>query len=188
MSVNQYRQALENIGSQMKEKCVRGIWYYTLELRVKVTGERLRTLTDAFRGPDKKGDKRLWSYVDKTDPGGCWIWIGSNVGGYGYHFSNGKRYKAHKLVYTKLKKDIGTRRLRNTCGCTLCVNPDHWEPMAKTRGVYRISKNLWGAWIWIDGKTKVLGSFPTRAKALQARRLAEMAAIHVKGKRHAKTA
>jgi predicted RNA-binding Zn-ribbon protein involved in translation (DUF1610 family) len=70
---------------------------------------------------------------------GCWIWQGSILkpkkkqpfayGHYNYT-ENGKLYRvfAHRYAYTILKEELGKKTmLWNTCGNTICANPDHWE-------------------------------------------------------------
>jgi hypothetical protein len=78
-----------------------------------------------------------------TDENDCWLWQGKTIqpdankpyvyGWFAYGIS-GKVYRmvAHRYAYKVLKNNsIGkTHLLWNTCGNTLCVNPDHWKTNA----------------------------------------------------------
>lgn len=77
------------------------------------------------RGPT---EQRFWFHVDKSGPGGCWIWKGSkDVLGYG-RTKDGKTQRfAHRISW-----EIAHRRaipegmcVCHACDNPPCVNPDH---------------------------------------------------------------
>jgi len=68
--------------------------------------------------------------VDKSS--GCWIWTGptNEINGFQYgRFSiNGQRFYSHRLAYRVWVGSIPTgATVTQTCGQTLCCNPDHLE-------------------------------------------------------------
>lgn len=72
---------------------------------------------------------------------GCWIWKGSRWGrnkSYGRVGFNYKRICAHRFYYKKLKGDIPQgMKLDHLCRNTLCVNPEHLEPVTNAINVQR---------------------------------------------------
>lgn len=64
---------------------------------------------------------------------GCWIWQGSQRGGYGYLVVRQKRLAAHRHVYETLVGPIAENlTIDHLCRVTLCVNPDHLEPVTRS--------------------------------------------------------
>jgi HNH endonuclease len=88
--------------------------------------------------------ERFWSKVDRTAPGGCWLWLGQlNQWGYG-HFrrtlapGQHRTVKAHRLAYTLLVGPIPTGlTLDHLCGRRSCVRPDHLEPVTNAENLRR---------------------------------------------------
>ncbi len=62
---------------------------------------------------------------------GCWIWKRAKTStGYGHLTINNKQVLAHRFVYEKYKGTIPEGlTLDHLCRNTLCVNPDHLEPV-----------------------------------------------------------
>jgi hypothetical protein len=81
---------------------------------------------------------RFWSYVTKSE--GCWLWTGATTRGYGYLRGNmtTKNIYAHRLSY---ELHIGTIPdglvLDHLCRNTLCVNPEHLEPVTNKENILR---------------------------------------------------
>ncbi|WP_280421159.1 HNH endonuclease signature motif containing protein [Nocardia carnea] len=78
------------------------------------------------------------SKVDKSGPGGHWMWTGTRMGKaphqYGA-FRSGTRaddpkYAAHRWLWEQLRGPIPEgQQLDHRCRVKLCVNPDHLEPV-----------------------------------------------------------
>lgn len=69
---------------------------------------------------------------------GCWNWTGQRCRNYGRYEVRDRKagtrqvWRAHRLVWTLLRGPCPTDTLDHLCSNTLCVNPDHLEPV--TRG------------------------------------------------------
>lgn len=78
-----------------------------------------------------KEDKLFWSYVNKTGPGGCWLYEGTiSFEGYGYvgRLLNGVRRQeqAHRHAWVLLGGTIPEDKcLLHRCDVRNCVNPTH---------------------------------------------------------------
>lgn len=71
---------------------------------------------------------------------GCWVWAwGTNKNGYGRLSIHGRPRLAHRLMYTAVN---GTepRVLDHLCRNTLCVNPQHLEPVTTAENARRGSR------------------------------------------------
>jgi hypothetical protein len=81
--------------------------------------------------------ERLDLYVEKTES--CWLWIaGRTTTGYGQIQHNGRKWKAHRLVYTILRGAIPEGlELDHLCRNRLCVNPNHLEPVTTRENLLR---------------------------------------------------
>jgi hypothetical protein len=81
--------------------------------------------------------RAFWQRVDKTAD--CWLWSGS------YYLSHGKqRYgtfrgkRVHRIAYELLVGPIPPRLvIDHTCRNTLCVRPDHLEPVTNKINILR---------------------------------------------------
>jgi hypothetical protein len=88
--------------------------------------------------------ERFWSKVDRTGPGGCWLWLGQvNRWGYG-HFRRTlapgiyRTVKAHRFAYALLVGPIPEGlTLDHLCGRRACVRPDHLEPVTNAENLRR---------------------------------------------------
>ncbi len=91
--------------------------------------------TEDRRVPTKE---RFWSKVDAS--GVCWEWAASNDGkGYGQFYAGpGKVVRAHRWAYIDLCGSIpDDLTLDHLCRNTLCVNPDHLEPVTSAENKRR---------------------------------------------------
>ena len=80
---------------------------------------------------------RYWEKV-KIKPGGCWLWIGAKVNGYGYFRLDGKAKRAHRVSYEFLIGPIPDRLgLDHLCRNKSCVNPTHLEPVTQAENLLR---------------------------------------------------
>lgn len=88
---------------------------------------------------------RFWSQVDAE--GDCWLWSGNiSPDGYGYLSINGHNKGAHVYAWSLLVGEIPPGyHLDHLCRNTVCVNPDHLEPVTRKvnilRGVGPTAKN-----------------------------------------------
>ena len=68
--------------------------------------------------------QRFWEKVKKTD--GCWLWMGTRSGGYGYISCAGKMISTHRYSYMmhfgNIKKGL---EVCHACDVRNCVNPSH---------------------------------------------------------------
>lgn len=94
--------------------------------------ERVEKATGADRaGLTEKDVARFWSKVAKSE-GGCWLWTGAQVFGYG-QFSVGARAnhttkRAHRVSYLLCVGDVPDGlSLDHLCRVRHCVRPDHLE-------------------------------------------------------------
>ena len=74
-----------------------------------------------IRPDNSKGKKgcRLWKGAIRTDEWGFYQY-GVAVG------PSGKREGVHRILWEAQNGALNSKRLVNTCGNTLCVNPAHW--------------------------------------------------------------
>ena len=83
---------------------------------------------------------RFWSTVDAS--GDCWIWLGTpsvgQYGDYGKFFINNRMHYAHRLAYEMLVGPIpDDLTIDHLCRNTMCVNPDHLEPVTAEENTRR---------------------------------------------------
>ena len=83
--------------------------------------------------------QRFWAKVNKTDT--CWLWTASTIGGYGAIYAGerlGKNLLAHRVAYEMLVGPIPEGLyLDHLCRVTLCVNPNHLEPVTPRENLLR---------------------------------------------------
>lgn len=86
--------------------------------------------------------ERFWAKVDKSGPGGCWLWTAWLSGGYGRFRVGPRLVYAHRLAYELLvgpiPEGLELDHVRAR-GCTskACVNPAHLEPVTHRENVLR---------------------------------------------------
>lgn len=75
--------------------------------------------------------------------GQCWTWIGFSYKGYGRAKWPGiKTEKAHRVMYQLLVGPIEPGlELDHLCHNSLCVNPDHLEPVTRAENIRRSHVN-----------------------------------------------
>lgn len=81
---------------------------------------------------------RFWSKVNKTD--GCWLWTGATDGDgrYGAFQYEGRVQRAHRVAYMLTVGPIPDgMTLDHLCRTTLCVRPDHLDPVTHRTNVLR---------------------------------------------------
>jgi hypothetical protein len=87
-------------------------------------------------------EERFWEKVEKTSS--CWIWLGGTLGSrnlrYGNFYLRGgrKRTQAHRWSYEALVGTIPKGLvLDHLCRNTVCVNPEHLEPVTHRTNILR---------------------------------------------------
>lgn len=84
-------------------------------------------------------EARFWANVEKGDD--CWTWLGRRGGGnarYGVLGVNYRRVYAHRFSYELLVGPIPDGlTIDHLCRNTLCVNPDHLEPVTLQENIRR---------------------------------------------------
>ena len=77
---------------------------------------------------DLEPEARFWSYVDRHDPDGCWLWLGGLSGtGDPEHHWDGRNLSAHRISwqlahgYYPAPDEI----VDQTCRNKLCMQPQH---------------------------------------------------------------
>lgn len=93
---------------------------------------------------ERSESERFWSKVDRSDPEGCWVWLGQrNAWGYG-HFrrtlvpGTHVAVKAHRFAYELVVGQIPAGlTLDHMCGRPACVRPDHLEPVTNIENLRR---------------------------------------------------
>lgn len=116
-----------SIGGCEREARARG-WCLLHYDRWRRTGS-----TDRKRVP-VPSEARFWAKVDKTGPGGCWLWTSTTVpAGYGTFIGEGPAFGSryvHRIAYRLLVGDIPAGlQLDHLCRVRSCCNPDHLEPV-----------------------------------------------------------
>jgi hypothetical protein len=81
----------------------------------------------------------LAKFVMPVTESGCWIWMGCDGGqGYGAVHFHGRRWLAHRLIYTALVGPISEELdLDHLCRVRCCVNPAHLEPVTRVINIAR---------------------------------------------------
>lgn len=84
-------------------------------------------------------EHRFWSKVDKSGPGGCWLWTANRVGRYGrFSISRDESHLAHRYAYKKVVGAIPAGlQLDHLCRVPHCVNPAHLEPVTARENLMR---------------------------------------------------
>lgn len=79
---------------------------------------------------------RFFSHVEKTDT--CWKWTGRRVNGNGPYGTYSSGSLAHRVSYMFHRGPIAAgMEIDHTCRNTLCVNPDHLEPVTRAENIRR---------------------------------------------------
>ncbi len=75
----------------------------------------------------KSLSERFWTKVDKSDPLGCWIWLGgrAGTGNYGVIW-DGRQKRAHRASWEMVNGPIPIGfQICHHCDNPSCVNPAH---------------------------------------------------------------
>lgn len=82
---------------------------------------------------DESLEQRLARFFVAGDERECWTWTGPTArGAYGLLKIKGKLHRAHREVYRLLVGEIPDGlTLDHLCRNTLCVNPQHLEPVTR---------------------------------------------------------
>lgn len=90
-------------------------------------------------------ETRFWAKVDKGDRNGCWLWRGGTNGlGYGHVGRNGRTEYAHRVAYVLAGGEIPAGLvIDHLCRTTLCVRPDHLEPVTHAENHARGKHGGW---------------------------------------------
>jgi len=82
-------------------------------------------------------EDRFWAKVQPT--GFCWEWTGATNGhGYGRFTVGQATVYAHRFAYESLIGGIGVDlTIDHLCRNSLCVNPDHMEPVPMSENLRR---------------------------------------------------
>lgn len=87
-------------------------------------------------------EQRFFEKVNKTSVG-CWIWIGATVPCrdgfvYGKFWLGGRMKMAHRASWELFRGDIPVGlTIDHLCRVTLCVNPEHLEPVTQKENTMR---------------------------------------------------
>ena len=80
---------------------------------------------------------RFWNKVRFTDSG-CWEWVGAKAHGYPQIWLDGRTQQAHRVAYVVLRGAIRDGlTLDHLCCNSICVNPDHLEPVTHQVNILR---------------------------------------------------
>jgi HNH endonuclease len=84
-------------------------------------------------------EARFWAKVNKDGPGGCWIWTGTLVRGYGQTSIRGReRIYTHRLSWELHRGPIPDGlTIDHLCRVRACCNPDHLEPVTNAENLRR---------------------------------------------------
>lgn len=79
-----------------------------------------------------------WREEDRGFTTPCWIWKLCITDGYGKTWHNGKTRRAHIVVYESVHGTVPKGKvLDHKCRQTMCVNPDHLEPVTSVENARR---------------------------------------------------
>jgi hypothetical protein len=88
----------------------------------------MRLRTKPIPNPLPERSIRLfWSYVDKSNESGCWLWTGSTNDGYGRLYIGKRAWLAHRISFVIANGPLPDECevIRHSCDTPLCVNPAH---------------------------------------------------------------
>lgn len=89
--------------------------------------------------------ERFWAKVDKSGPGGCWLWVGQlNRSGYGVFSVGNVKSLAHRWAHEAfigpIPPDYQVDHVyARGCRHTQCVNPAHLEAVTPRENTMRSS-------------------------------------------------
>lgn len=77
------------------------------------------------------------------DEGGCWLWSRRIKDGYPQVRIAGKTYAVHRLALSARVGELGDQPAHHVCANTMCVNPDHLEPVSHVENVAEMLARTW---------------------------------------------
>lgn len=87
------------------------------------------------------GEERLWAGTVKTET--CWLWTGSRRKAYGRLRVQGRVVSVHRFAYELLVGPIPDGlTIDHLCRQTLCIRPDHLEPVTAAENLRRENEAL----------------------------------------------
>lgn len=105
----------------------------------------MNTATHILRGLTDRQLALFWTKVDKTGPGGCWLWTGAlHAKGYGtWTVGRGAgrstSVRPHRVAWHLLRGEIPDGLvIDHVCQVRNCVNPDHLDVVPHARNLSRI--------------------------------------------------
>jgi hypothetical protein len=121
---------------------------------------------------------RFWARVDRSVPGGCWMWTGGLNRGYGRLKVAGRLMYAHRLAWELERGPVPDGlTLDHLCRVLACVNPDHLEPVTvaenirrKPRADFSEREQCRNGHPWTDVRLSSQGVLVCRACAREATR------------------
>lgn len=89
--------------------------------------------------PRKSLEERFWAKVDRSNPDGCWPWLGVvNDGGYGIIKIQYRKTRAHRVAYELSVGPIPHGLVTDhICRNRRCVNPAHLEVVTNKENIRR---------------------------------------------------
>src|SRR4249920_397573 len=71
-------------------------------------------------------EPRFWDRVDRSNPDGCWPWIGAKSNEYGSMYVEGRRQRAPRISWEIHNGEIPIGlHVLHKCDNPPCVRPDH---------------------------------------------------------------
>ena len=103
------------------------------------TGELAAATSGLPKAAIKVLSWRIAAKIRVNPASGCWEWQGKkNNAGYGRVMHDGRLQQAHRVVWSILRKPIPDGLvLDHLCRNTVCVNPDHLEPVTQQENTLR---------------------------------------------------
>ena len=97
--------------------------------------------------PARPAIDRFWRFVDASDVGGCWLWVGGRQarGRYGAFSLDGGKHQiaAHRFAFETANGPIPVgHQIDHLCRNTLCVRPDHLEAVTAAENGRRSTRSL----------------------------------------------
>jgi hypothetical protein len=91
----------------------------------------------------------FWSKVDKSGPGGCWLWTQKTMLGYGaaYTGQHGRQDRAHRVAWMLSGRSLPRHKygglvLDHICRVRHCVNPDHLRLVLQRQNCLHNSESI----------------------------------------------